>query len=208
MIASPSSELANQRSEIFALYQARLHAEEIEFAAREEHDATLQRMVNNQYTRLNNDYESEKTRIDRDAKISFSVTKNHQRIEILNKQRNFISSSIEVVKKRLADFKGTPDYQVVLKKLISQAIKTISEPNINLYCVKSDAANVKKIIEELKSTTKSELTLSEEYLEDKKIGGIYVTNDSDTIRVDNTFEARLNLAAEGALPKITSILSQ
>ena len=209
---SPNDE-SNQRSEIFALYQARLRAEEIEFAAREEHDQALQKLVDNSYTKLNSDYELEMSKIDRNAKISFSVAKNQQRITILNTQREIITKAMDVVRDRIKEYVKTPDYKKTLAALLKQGILTLSEKDIKVSVLPRDEKLVeeclKEVIPEIKDKFDCTVSIDKENpLPEKALGGVELSNSTDTIRLDNTLEARLLLASEGALPEIKAILNK
>ena len=204
---------SNARSEIFALYQARLRAEEIEFAAREEHDQALQKLVDNSYTKLNSDYELERSKIDRNAKISFSVAKNQQRITILNTQRDIITEAMEVVRKRLADFVKTPEYKKTFSALLRQGLLTLAEKEVKLSVLPRDEKLVdeclKDVLAEIKDQIECSVSIDKENpLTEKAIGGVELSNTTDTIRLDNTLEARLLLSSEGALPEIKKILNK
>ena len=204
---------SNQRSEIFALYQARLRAEEIEFAAREEHDANLQKLVDTSYSKLNSDFELERSKIERTAKINFSVSKNQQRIQILNTQRGIISNAMVIVRKRLNEYVKTPEYKKTLAGLLKQGLLALSEKEIKVSVVPRDQAIIQDCINQVLSEIKGELECEvkldkENPLMEKAIGGVFLSNATDTITLDNTLEARLMLSSEGALPEIKAILTK
>ena len=203
---------SNARSEIFALYQARLRAEEIEFAAREEHDQALQRLVDNSYSKLNSDYDLERSKIDRNAKISFSVAKNQQRITILNQQREIITKAMDVVRDRLREYVKTADYKKTLAALLKQGLTTLGEKEVKVSVVPRDEKLIEELIgqvvSEIKDTLECQVTVDKENpLPEKVIGGVELSNVADTIRIDNTFEARLQLSSDGALPEIKKMLN-
>ncbi|EAX89776.1 hypothetical protein TVAG_438870 [Trichomonas vaginalis G3] len=193
------------RSEAFALYQARLRAEEIEFAAREEHDQALKKMVDLSYSKLSSDFELERSKIERNAKINLSISKNQQRIEILNKQREIITKSMDKVREKLQKLVQTPEYKEILKALLKQGVEILNEKVVKVSVTKRDRELIQTIMGELGTETK--LSLTDTNLEDKVIGGVYLVSEADTIFIDNTFEERLQLASEGALPEIKNILA-
>ena len=204
---------SNARSETFALYQARLRAEEIEFAAREEHDQALQRLVDQSYTKLNSDYELERSKIERTAKIDFSVSKNQQRISILNTQRDIITEAMDLVRKRLAEFVKTPEYKKTFAALLKQGLLTLTEKEVKLSVLPRDEKLCEDCINEVLPQVKDQIDCTvtidkENPLPEKAIGGVELSNTTDTIRLDNTLEARLVLSSEGALPEIKKILNK
>lgn len=202
---------SNARSEIFALYQARLRAEEIEFAAREEHDQALQRLVDSSYTKLNSDYELERSKIDRNAKISYSVSKNKQRITILNAQRDIITKAMVVVRERLAKMVKTDEYKKLFSALLKQGLLVLMEKDVKISVLPRDEQLaeecIKEVVEEVKDKLECKVEVNTENpLNEKSIGGMEFSNADDTIRLDNTLEARLQLSSEGALPEIQRLL--
>ncbi|KAK8898799.1 hypothetical protein M9Y10_001092 [Tritrichomonas musculus] len=201
----------NQKAEIFALYLARLRAEEIELEAREQFNQDFQKIIDQSYAKLNNDLELSKNEIQRNAKIDYSVTKNEQRIKKLDAQQKIISEAQEGARKKLRELHDSSSYKKILGKLIYQGAQTLSEKNIRVSVLKSDIDLAKHCIDAYKDEF-SELdctaTVDEEHcLDDKLIGGCMLINEAETIRVDNSFEGRLQLATEGCLPKIAEYLN-
>ena len=206
-----SNDESNSKSEVFALYQARLRAEEIEFAAREEHDQALQKLVENSYTKLNSDYETDRSKIDRDAKINFSFAKNQQRITILNTQREIVTKAMEVVRARLQDYVKTPEYKKTLGSLLKQGLLTLSEKEVKISIVPRDEGIIQDCLNQILSDVKAQIDCTvtidkENPLPESAIGGVEISNVTDTIRLDNSLQARLLLASEGALPEIKKML--
>lgn len=199
-----SADESSARSEAFALYQARLRAEEIEFAAHEEHDQALNKMVDQSYSKLSSDFELERSKIERNAKINLSITKNHQRIEILNTQRKVIENCMDLVRDKLKKLVESPEYKEILKQLLLQGLKLMEEKVVKISVVKRDRSLIESIFGEIE--TESKLVLTEKDLSDKVIGGVMLASEEDTVFINNTFEERLQLASEGALPEIKHIL--
>ena len=201
----------NQRGEIVALYQARLRAEEIEFIAREEHDNLLKKLVDESYEKMNSDYELERSKIDRNAKIQYSVLKNQQRIGILTSQRKIIENAMDVTRKKLIEFKKDSKYKNVLISLIKQGLETIQEKSVKIIVLKEDINLTKECLKSALSEIKFETNVivdEDEFLSDNAIGGVLIRNESETISVDNSFEARLRLSADGARPLLNNILHE
>jgi vacuolar-type H+-ATPase subunit E/Vma4 len=194
-----------ERTRIYAEYQARLRAEEIDFLAREQYNADLQKLVNASYAKLNNDYELQRTEIDRRAKIQFSVTKNEQRIRVLTSQRDIIDRALGSTRERLRAFRQTPQYAAVLAAIIRQSLDVLHEKEAVVSVVPEDLDLAGTIIEgELAG--KGVRLDRDNPLDPRMIGGALVSNEGRTIRVDNSFEGRLALAAEQSLPDIGVLL--
>ena len=202
---------ANQKAEIFALYLARLRAEEIELETREQFNVDFQKIIDQQYAKLNNDLELSQNEIQRNAKIDYSVTKNEQRIKKLQSQQKIITQAQEGARKKLKELHDSSTYKKVLGKLIYQGAQTLGEKNIRVSVMKADVNVAKQCISaysdelsELDCTAKVD---EEHFLDDKLLGGCLLINEAETIRVDNSFEGRLQLATEGCLPKISECLN-
>ncbi|OHS95747.1 hypothetical protein TRFO_38135 [Tritrichomonas foetus] len=204
------SRTSTQKGEIFALYQARLRAEEIDFEAREQYNHDFNNLINASYAKLNNDYELQKNEIDRQAKIQYSVTKNEQRILVLQSQQKIIEKAQNGTRSKLQKLHDSSDYEATLQKLILQGVKTLSEKEVRIHVIQKDVSVAKKCIQNLNgefSQLGYSVQLDEsEFLPDSSIGGCIVVNEKQTIRVDNSFEGRLQLATEGSLPKISQVL--
>lgn len=201
----------NQKGEIFALYLARLRAEEIELETREQFNQDFQKIIDQSYAKLNNDLELSQNEIQRNAKIDYSVTKNEQRIKKLQSQQKIINQAQDGARKKLKELHDSPSYKKVLGKLIYQGAKTLSEKNIRISVMKSDVDLAKQCIAAYKDELgelECTATIDEEnFLDEKLLGGCLLINDAETIRVDNSFEGRLQLATEGCLPKISEYLN-
>jgi len=203
----------NQRSELFALYQARLRADEIEFEAREIHDSALKKLVDSSYEKMNSDYVIERSKIERNAKINFSMMKNQQRIEILNSQRNIVENAMDLTREKLKKLKNSSEYRGVYANLIKQGLKVLHEPKAEIFVIEEDLELAKEclngVISEVSKEFNVKATIStEKFLEKRLIGGALITNEEGTISVDNTFETRLRLSSNGALPKISEVLGK
>jgi len=207
-VTNPDSKSeSSERSKIYALYQARLRAEEIDFLAREQYNADLNKLIDASVAKLSNDYEFERTEIDRRAKIQFSVTKNEQRISILTAQQEILEKALNETREKLRQFRETPEYGAVLGNVIKQSIEVLNEKETIIYVVARDIALAEQAIAgALEGRSGTARVDHDSPLPEKLIGGAIVSNVDGTIRVDNSFEGRLLLAAEGSLPQIGALM--
>lgn len=197
----------SQASEVFALYQARLRAEEIDFAAREQYRADLEKQVNSALTKLQNDYDLEAREIERNAKIQFSVTKNGQRIKILQTQQDLVTEAMNMTRVKLEEFRKTNEYQDVVVKLIRQGLNALNEEEAIVMCCARDFDIVEGCIKKAMEGRAGKATLDRDApLSEEAIGGVVIGNAIGTVKCDNTFNGRLQLATEGSLPIIGKIL--
>lgn len=203
---------SDDTGEIHALYQARLRAEEIDFLSREEHRQKLQKLIDQQNKKIADDFEFEKKKIERESKIEFSLTTNEQRIKLLEAEHEILDRALKTTQERLADFRKQPEYPDVFKKLLIQGVKTIEEKEIIIQVMKEDLSLSKDIINQaLTEMGRQDLKIfvdEENFLPDSVIGGIFLKNKDETLRVDNTLNGRLGLALDGSLPQISHILHQ
>ena len=195
-----------QRSDLFTLYQVRLRAEEIEVVSNETYNSDLQKLIDKSYEKMNHDYELQKNAITRDAKISYSVSKNENRINVLKSQQDTIDRATELTRKKLAEFCKSDDYNNILCDLIKQGLDELNEKKSKLRVVKADVKRAQDCLGRLSGMGYETFVDEETYLDDSLIGGVMVINETETISVDNTFEGRLQLAKDTNLPKIARIL--
>ena len=200
----------NLKSEIHALYQARCRAEEIDFLSREEHRNKLQKLIDQQNQKIEDEFKIEKDKIERDAKIQLSVVSNDQRIQLLTTENDIISNAKEQTREKLKVFHDSPEYRPIFIKLLVQGIKTIGEQTVSIQILEKDLDLAKSCLDEVRQQIDSneiQINLDEEnFLPETEIGGACIINSDQTLRVDNTLNGRLSLAAEGALPQISHIL--
>ncbi|KAH0793068.1 vacuolar H+-ATPase subunit E isoform 3 [Histomonas meleagridis] len=201
-----STSTAAMRNEQFALYQVRLRAEEIDFVSRETYNADLQKLINKSYSKLNNDFELQRNEITRNAKISYSVSKNEQRINILKCQEEIIEEAMNGARKKLKEFRQKSEYKDVLCDLIKQGLKTLNEKKSVIRVVKEDIPLANECLDKLSELGFDASVSDDDVLSDSLIGGAIITNDTRTISCDNSFEGRLQLAEAGRLPQIAKLL--
>ncbi|KAH0791109.1 V-type proton ATPase subunit E [Histomonas meleagridis] len=201
-----SATTAAQRNEQFALYQVRLRAEEIDFVSRETYNSDLQKLINKSYSKLNNDFELQRNEITRNAKISYSVSKNEQRINILKCQQEIIEKAMNETRKKLKVFRNTSEYKDVLCDLIEQGIKTLSEKESIVRVIKADISLANECLQKLREKGLEAIVSEDDVLSDSMIGGAIITNSNKTISCNNSFEGRLQLAVDGRLPQISKLL--
>jgi vacuolar-type H+-ATPase subunit E/Vma4 len=134
------------------------------------------------------------------------VTKNEQRIRVLTSQRDIIEKALNQTRERLRKFRKTPEYEKVLCALIKQGMEILAEPELTAFVAKDDFDLAEKCIRAINSQTCKVTVSKDEPLPEAMIGGAVLANASTTIRCDNSFEGRLQLASEGQLPAIGKFL--
>jgi vacuolar-type H+-ATPase subunit E/Vma4 len=197
----------SERSKVYALYQARLRAEEIDFVAREQYMTDLNKLVDASVAKLSSDYEFQRNETERKAKIEFSVRKNEARIRLLSSQQDILQRAMDEARAKLRTFRETPEYAECLARIIGQSLAVLNEAEAVVYVVPKDFELAENAIAtSCPGRTGTARVDREAPLPERLIGGAIVSNVAATIRVDNSLEGRIMLAAEGALPQISSLL--
>ncbi|WP_457752588.1 V-type ATP synthase subunit E [Thermococcus sp.] len=134
------------------------------------------------------------------------------RLEIRKKrlalQEEFINEVLRSLKERLANL-PKDEYLGVVKDLMLQAVKELGEDRIRVSSNEATLQLIAEKLEEIKAFL-NEKTGREIRIElgDKisTIGGVLVENADRTIRVDNTFEARIDRLESELRSRIAKVL--
>jgi len=100
----------------------------------------------------------------------------------------------------------------LLAYLILQGLEKLTdEPTVLVKCRKQDVQALQQAITMVKSVRKTDVTIMKDFLPDifegeRISGGLLLMNVSGKIKVNNTFEARLSIAAAHQLPEIKAEL--
>ncbi len=145
--------------------------------------------------------EIEKQRIIANAKLEI-------RKKRLALQEEFINEVLRSLKERLANL-PKDEYLGVVKDLMLQAVKELGEDRIRVSSNEATLQLIAEKLEEIKAFL-NEKTGREIRIElgDKisTIGGVLVENADRTIRVDNTFEARIDRLESELRSRIAKVL--
>ena len=192
----------------------------------EDKDATrqIQQMVNfilnEAKDKVRKEYALKAKKIETQRAISRSTAINKARLRTIDERNTLLYQTVDVVKKNLSDVvKKTDQYKKIITDLIVQGAMLLLEPEIMIQCRKEDVALVKSVLDESQKKYASEiksqtggvsrsvkLTINEAQPLVGKIGGVVLQTSGGAIRVDNTFDTRLNLLVEKDKPTIRKIL--
>jgi len=116
------------------------------------------------------------------------------RREILLKKEEEINKAFDLAKVELKNFHKKAAYSKVLKGLIIEAGSALDGGNLNIFVRKEDKTVLKDLPTIAKEITKKcgnkcSLKISKDTIQ--TIGGVVVEKEDATIRIENTFEARL-----------------
>jgi len=132
--------------------------------------------------------ESEAARIRSRASMS-------AREELLNVKNDIINDIIKDIKKALA---GSPESDELALKMVREAVEAAGVEKARVYASKNNVAGLEKLIKADKKLS-GKIT---EVIEYKCDGGALVEDIEGTIRIDNTFETRLDMLMSRVLPEI------
>ncbi|WP_324734891.1 V-type ATP synthase subunit E [Thermococcus sp. SY098] len=181
----------------YILSEAEKQAEDIKAEAEKRARAKAEWILRKAQTQA----EIEKQRIIANAKLEI-------RKKRLALQEEFINEVLKSLKERLANL-PKDEYLGVVKDLMLQAVKELGEDRIRVSSNEATLQLIAEKLEEIKAFL-NEKTGREIRIElgDKisTIGGVLVENADRTIRVDNTFEARIDRLESELRSRIAKVL--
>jgi len=110
-----------------------------------------------------------------------------------------VDGIVDRAKKELAGFSGGAGY---LMPLIKEAIDVLGISKGRLYVTPKDMAAVRKLVEQDKDLAGKVA----EFKEHKSLGGIIVETIDGRVRIDNTYETRLEMLLPRLLPGVAKEL--
>lgn len=198
----------------FIEQEANEKAEEIDAKAEAEFNIEKGRLVQTQRLKIMDYYEKKEKQIEQQKKIQLSTMRNQARITVLRARDNLILELLTDAKMRLSTIVLDPDiYQELLDKLVLQAFLRLLEPAMIVRCRPQDLhlveAAVQKALPQYVMLCQKRLEVQvdhEAYLSPNAAGGVEVYSSDQKIKVSNTLESRLTLAALEKMPEIRRAL--
>jgi len=166
----------------YILEEAEKKAEELRKEAEKRAKAKAEWIIRKAQTQA----ELEKQRIIANAKLEV-------RRKRLALQEELINEVLEALRERLSSI-PEGEYLEVIKELIIQGIKELGEERVVVSSNKETLSLLEKHLKEVKKDAKEKLGKDVEIemgAPIKTIGGVVVYNPGRSIRIDNTFEARM-----------------
>ncbi|KAL2758572.1 hypothetical protein ACRALDRAFT_1040537 [Sodiomyces alcalophilus JCM 7366] len=198
----------------FIKQEAMEKAREIEIKANEEFAIEKSRLVRQETDAIDASYEKKFKQATMSQQITRSTVANKTRLRILAARQEMVDSIFDTAVQKLSE--GTKDkskYQDILKNLILDGLYALSEPAVQVRVRKADADITKKAIEDAVKEYKkqvgkdtSAVVDKDEYLPEGSGGGAVIVGGNGKIEIDNTFEKRLRLLQETALPAVRDTL--
>ncbi|KAJ9161680.1 ATPase, V1/A1 complex, subunit E [Coniochaeta hoffmannii] len=200
----------------FIKQEALEKAHEIKIKADEEFEIEKAKLVRQETDAIDASYAKKFKQATMSQQITRSTVANKTRLKVLAARQELLDDIFEKAESRLAELSGAKDkkkYAETLKNLVLEGFYALNEPELVVRARKADYDLVRKAIEqaskEYKETLGKEVsaTLDEEHpVAEGSAGGVWIVSGSGKIEIDNTFEARLQLLKENALPAVRKTL--
>lgn len=198
-----------RKMKAFIEKEAQEKAKEIRLKANEEYEIEKASAVRTETAAIDLTYEQKLKKASLAQQIKKSTIGNRTRLRILATKEEVLD---EIFNEAAAEIKKSikkGEYKTILAGLIEEGLLALLEDKVIVRARKDDISIVKDaaIIAakdfESKAKFPVEIIVDEEnFLHDSTIGGVFVTNISSKIEVNNTLEERLKLLSEEALPGI------
>jgi len=198
----------------FIKQEAMEKAREIEIKADEEFAIEKSKLVRQEQGAIDKQYEKKFKAASMSQQITRSTLANKTRLKVLSARQELLEDIFEQAQKKLGDAtKNKQKYEDILKNLMLEGFYALNESNVQIRARKQDYDIVKKAIEsackEYTENMKKDIsaTIDEETpLPQDCAGGLTIVGGGGKIDINNTFEERLKLLQENALPAIRKTL--
>ncbi|KAL8292595.1 hypothetical protein RQP46_001207 [Phenoliferia psychrophenolica] len=196
----------------FIKQEALEKAREIKVKADEEFAIEKGKIVRQESTNIDANFERKKKQLEIEKKIEASNQNNKSRLILLENREELLEKVFEEARAKLNDTTNNAGkYATLLQSLILQALYTLMEKDITLSGRKKDSKLLKKAADaaakEFEATVgfAVQIDINEE-LAAGSAGGIIISGYSNRIVVNNTLDERLRLLEEKMLPEIRESL--
>jgi len=159
-------------------------------------------------------YEKKTKQLHQQKKVKESQLINETRLKILKYQEEQIEQILNEARERLLQVHNDKDqYQSLMLGLLTQGLYQLLEDKVVIQCKESDVEMVEKMLEttevSYKEATGKEVQLKinhKRFLNADTGGGVVMSNETGSIRVCNTLEARLDMIGQQMMPEIRRML--
>lgn len=196
----------------FIKQEAMEKAREIEIKADEEFAIEKSKLVRTETSTIDATYEKKFKAATMSQQITRSTVANKSRLKILSARQELLDEIFETARSKLGDL-DEGRYKEVLKNLMLEGMYALDEKKVLLRCREKDYDVVRKAIVDAQNDFKKNMgkevvaEIDEENpLPDGISGGLSIVGGGGKIDINNTFEERLKLLEENALPAIRTTL--
>ncbi|KAH6630257.1 ATPase, V1/A1 complex, subunit E [Chaetomium sp. MPI-SDFR-AT-0129] len=198
----------------FIKQEATEKAREIEIKADEEFAIEKSKLVRQEIDAIDTAYEKKFKQAALSQQTTRSTVANKTRLRVLGARQALLDDIFSAAQKQLSDAtKDAARYEEILKGLILEGFYAMGEPELQIRARKADYEVVRKVIDAAaaeykeKVGTEVKATIDEENdVAEGSTGGVVVVGGNGKIDLNNTFEARLDLLRESALPGMRQAL--
>lgn len=198
----------------FIKQEATEKAREIEIKANEEFAIEKSKLVRQETDTIDSTYEKKFKQATMSQQITRSTVANKSRLKVLGARQALLDDIFDAAASKLtAASKDKGRYAKTLEGLLLEGFYAFNEPVLQVRARKADFDLVEKAIveaaKEYKKETGSEIKATidkDEALPAESAGGVIVIGGNGKIDMNNTFEARLELLKDSALPAVREAL--
>jgi len=198
----------------FIRQEAMEKAREIEIKADEEFAIEKSKLVRQEQGSIDTTYEKKFKSAAMSQQITRSTVANKTRLKVLSARQALLDSIFEAAQTKLGEAtKDKTKYQEILKNLMLEGFYALNEPKVQVRAKKSDYPVVKKAIDaackEYKENMTKDVTATIDEanpLADGIAGGLSIVGGGGKIDINNTFDERLKLLEDTALPAVRTTL--
>jgi V-type H+-transporting ATPase subunit E len=198
----------------FIEQEANEKAEEIDAKAEEEFNIEKGRLVQQQRLKIMEYYEKKEKQVELQKKIQSSNMLNQARLKVLKVREDHVGNVLDEARRRLGKVTDNKaEYNLVLEKLIVQALYQVMEVQVHLRCRQQDVELVRGVLptamDMYKRTIEQDVNImidQENFLQDDVCGGVELIALNGRVKVPNTLESRLELISQQLVPEIRNAL--
>jgi len=198
----------------FIKQEAMEKGREIEIKADEEFAIEKSKLVRQETSSIDSTYEKKFKTAQMSQQITRSTVANKTRLKVLSARQELLDSIFEQAQKKLGEAtKDKGKYTEILKNLMLEGFYALNESKLQIRARKQDYELIKNAIEkatkEYKEKTKKsiEASIDEAYPQPEgSAGGLSIVGGGGKIDINNTFEERLTLLQDNALPSVRTTL--
>jgi len=203
-----------QKMTAFIKQEANEKAHEIKIKADEEFNMEKAKLVQQETDAIDTTYAKKFKQATMSQQIARSTISGKTRLRVLEARQELLDDIFEAAQQRLSEAtKDKKKYEATLKGLILEGFYALREPELQVRARKADYELVKKAIEAAAKEYQEKLgeeisaTIDEENpVAEGSSGGVVIVGTGGKIDIDNTFEARLGLLRQSALPAMREAL--
>ncbi|KAI7904909.1 ATP synthase subunit [Cokeromyces recurvatus] len=193
----------------FIKQEALEKAREIKVKADEEFNIEKAKIVRQESLNIEAIFERKIKQAEVQKRIAQSNHINKTRLKILQERQQVLDDLFEETNRRIYEISQDKDlYTTLIEGLILQGAYSLMEKDVTIRCREQDIDCVNSALDSVSDKYEENLkyrpnfNISENYLPSSCAGGVVMSGFNGKITVDNTLDARLEIAKEDMLPQI------